>query len=73
MRFYACAALAAVACAGPSQGVTYDPTRTQVVLLGTGTPNPDPASSERVTALRQVREQLREILTLLERNDRTRI
>ena len=37
------------------------------------TPTPDPGSSERVTALRQVREQLREILTLLERNDRTRI
>jgi len=34
---------------------------------------PDPAGSERVTALRQVREQLREILTLLERNDRTRV
>jgi DNA-binding transcriptional MerR regulator len=33
----------------------------------------DSANSERVTALRQVREQLREILTLLERNDRTRI
>src|SRR6266550_9644770 len=34
------------------------------------TPSPDPAASERVAALRQVREQLREILTLLERNDR---
>ena len=45
MRFYACAALAAVACGSPSQGVAYDPTRTQVVLLGTGTPNPDPARS----------------------------
>ena len=33
----------------------------------------DSANSERVTALRQVREQLREILTLLERNDRTRV
>ena len=31
------------------------------------------AGSDRVTALRQVREQLREILTLLERNDRTRV
>jgi DNA-binding transcriptional MerR regulator len=39
----------------------------------TNAPTPDPASSERVTALRQVREQLREILTLLERNDRTRV
>jgi DNA-binding transcriptional MerR regulator len=29
--------------------------------------------SDRVAALRQVREQLREILTLLERNDRTRV
>ena len=37
------------------------------------TPMPDAAGSERVTALRQVREQLREILTLLERNDRTRV
>jgi len=36
-------------------------------------PTPDPAASDRVTALRQVREQLREILTLLERNDRTRV
>jgi DNA-binding transcriptional MerR regulator len=36
-------------------------------------PTPDPASSERVNALRQVREQLREILTLLERNDRSRV
>ena len=33
---------------------------------------PDPAT-DRVAALRQVREQLREILTLLERNDRTRV
>ena len=38
-----------------------------------GAPTPDPANSERVNALRQVREQLREILTLLERNDRTRV
>ncbi|HZM52381.1 MAG TPA: MerR family transcriptional regulator, partial [Vicinamibacteria bacterium] len=29
--------------------------------------------ADRVAALRQVREQLREILTLLERNDRTRV
>ena len=36
-------------------------------------PAPDAANSERVTALRQVREQLREILTLLERNDRSRV
>jgi DNA-binding transcriptional MerR regulator len=34
---------------------------------------PDPGGADRVAALRQVREQLREILTLLERNDRTRI
>jgi DNA-binding transcriptional MerR regulator len=34
---------------------------------------PDAGGSDRVAALRQVREQLREILTLLERNDRTRI
>ncbi|HUG55044.1 MAG TPA: MerR family transcriptional regulator [Vicinamibacteria bacterium] len=33
----------------------------------------DPEGSERVAALRQVREQLREILTLLERNDRSRV
>ena len=31
------------------------------------------AGADRVTALRQVREQLREILTLLERNDRSRV
>lgn len=38
------------------------------------TPAPaDPGGSDRVAALRQVREQLREILTLLERNDRTRV
>ena len=36
-------------------------------------PPPDPGSADRVAALRQVREQLREILTLLERNDRTRV
>jgi DNA-binding transcriptional MerR regulator len=30
-------------------------------------------AGDRVTALRQVREQLREILTLLERNDRSRV
>ena len=36
---------------------------------GTGTD----AGTNRVAALRQVREQLREILTLLERNDRTRV
>jgi DNA-binding transcriptional MerR regulator len=41
--------------------------------LPAGTPTPDPGSGDRVAALRQVREQLREILTLLERNDRTRI
>jgi len=34
---------------------------------------PDVGGADRVAALRQVREQLREILTLLERNDRTRI
>jgi DNA-binding transcriptional MerR regulator len=48
----------------------------------TPAPTPDPAAeaaappdpgSDRVTALRQVREQLREILTLLERNDRSRV
>jgi DNA-binding transcriptional MerR regulator len=33
----------------------------------------DATGSDRVAALRQVREQLREILTLLERNDRTRV
>ena len=33
----------------------------------------DPSGADRVAALRQVREQLREILTLLERNDRTRV
>jgi DNA-binding transcriptional MerR regulator len=37
------------------------------------TPAPDAGGSDRVAALRQVREQLREILTLLERNDRTRV
>jgi DNA-binding transcriptional MerR regulator len=34
---------------------------------------PETSGSDRVAALRQVREQLREILTLLERNDRTRV
>ena len=34
---------------------------------------PDAGGADRVAALRQVREQLREILTLLERNDRTRL
>jgi len=34
---------------------------------------PDVGGADRVAALRQVREQLREILTLLERNDRTRV
>ena len=34
---------------------------------------PEVAGADRVAALRQVREQLREILTLLERNDRTRV
>ena len=34
---------------------------------------PEVGSADRVAALRQVREQLREILTLLERNDRTRV
>ena len=38
---------------------------------GEAPPAPE-AGAERVQALRQVREQLREILTLLERNDRTR-
>ena len=36
-------------------------------------PTPDAEQTDRVAALRQVREQLREILTLLERNDRTRV
>src|SRR5947207_4219758 len=36
-------------------------------------PGDDGGSGERVAALRQVREQLREILTLLERNDRSRV
>lgn len=36
-------------------------------------PPPEAGGSDRVAALRQVREQLREILTLLERNDRTRV
>jgi DNA-binding transcriptional MerR regulator len=35
--------------------------------------NPPDVGGDRVAALRQVREQLREILTLLERNDRTRV
>jgi DNA-binding transcriptional MerR regulator len=39
---------------------------------GEAPPAPE-AGADRVAALRQVREQLREILTLLERNDRTRI
>ena len=34
---------------------------------------PEVGGTDRVAALRQVREQLREILTLLERNDRTRV
>src|SRR4026208_1329954 len=34
---------------------------------------PAAGGADRVAALRQVREQLREILTLLERNDRTRV
>ena len=34
---------------------------------------PEAGGTDRVAALRQVREQLREILTLLERNDRTRV
>jgi DNA-binding transcriptional MerR regulator len=38
---------------------------------GEAAPTPE-AGADRVQALRQVREQLREILTLLERNDRTR-
>ena len=36
-------------------------------------PPPEEGGGDRVAALRQVREQLREILTLLERNDRTRV
>ena len=36
------------------------------------TPTSDPASEERRKALKEVRDQLREILTLLERNDRSR-
>ena len=40
---------------------------------GSSAPVPDAGGSDRVAALRQVREQLREILTLLERNDRTRV
>ncbi len=39
---------------------------------GEAAPTPE-AGADRVQALRQVREQLREILTLLERNDRTRV
>jgi DNA-binding transcriptional MerR regulator len=39
---------------------------------GEAPPTPE-AGADRVAALRQVREQLREILTLLERNDRTRV
>jgi DNA-binding transcriptional MerR regulator len=39
---------------------------------GAEAPTPE-AGADRVQALRQVREQLREILTLLERNDRTRV
>ena len=39
---------------------------------GEAPPTPE-AGADRVQALRLVREQLREILTLLERNDRTRI
>jgi DNA-binding transcriptional MerR regulator len=35
--------------------------------------SPEGTGTDRVAALRQVREQLREILTLLERNDRTRV
>jgi len=38
---------------------------------GEAAATPD-VGADRVAALRQVREQLREILTLLERNDRTR-
>jgi DNA-binding transcriptional MerR regulator len=34
---------------------------------------PEAGGADRVAALRQVREQLREILTLLVRNDRTRV
>ena len=41
--------------------------------VSANTPTPDPAAVDRVAALRQVREQLREILTLLERNDRSRV
>jgi hypothetical protein len=40
---------------------------------GPSTTAGDPSGGDRVAALRQVREQLREILTLLERNDRTRV
>ncbi len=39
---------------------------------GEAAATPD-VGADRVAALRQVREQLREILTLLERNDRTRV
>jgi ribonuclease BN (tRNA processing enzyme) len=35
--------LLCVACSAPPRTAAYDPARTQVVLLGTGTPNPDPA------------------------------
>ena len=52
--------------------VTPMPTPESIAGAGGG-PTPDPANSDRVAALRQVREQLREILTLLERNDRTRV
>jgi DNA-binding transcriptional MerR regulator len=40
---------------------------------GLAAPPADGSGADRVAALRQVREQLREILTLLERNDRTRV
>jgi DNA-binding transcriptional MerR regulator len=47
--------------------------RLETELTGKGdTPSSDPAAEERRKALREVREQLKEILTLLERNDRSR-
>ena len=45
---------------------------TPIPVTDAGAP-PETIGPDRVAALRQVREQLREILTLLERNDRSRV
>lgn len=48
MRTFALLACVAAGCAQPGarpRGVAYDPARAQIVFLGTGTPNPDPARS----------------------------